>query len=569
MVTLALTPRNPPTAIPLRHVVVVGKEGVGKTELLASLTGKVAAASNFRGSTVAVQRYTRDDLVLLDTPGILRRSDTQTTRLALAELDQKEVVLLVVSATSLDENLADMLPLVHGKRGIVVVTHWDRVQLGEAAFEAIERLSAEIGVPMITVDARHLGESGQRKILEALQSPSLFQTDTPRQRAGWRIEPAPGILEHRFWGPVLGLLMVFSPALAAIFGANALAGWLHPIVEGWLEPVLVWIDATLPVWLRWILVSGEGDFGYGLLNMGPFLLVWALPTIVLFSLILALYKSTGLIDRINASLHPLVRPWGLSGRDVVRVMMGFGCNVPAVISTRACSECSRNGAIAAISFGAACSYQLPATLAVLAATASASGQSWMVLVFAFLGYLMLTTLLFVKLVATPSGKDQLNVLMNAQRSFLEWPRPAAIGREVWSTLREFFVKALPIFALICVLASLLARSGLLGQGASLLAPVMALFGLPAETAVPVMLAAIRKDGIFLLAEGEALTVVQTLTAVYLASVTLPCLVTALTIGREQGLRSMSRLLLQQAGFGIACSLLLAWGGWALFSLRMN
>jgi Fe2+ transport system protein B len=66
---------------------------------------------------------------------------------------------------------------------------------------------------------------------------------------------------------------------------------------------------------------------------------------------LGAYKASGLVERITITLDPLLRPFGLSGRDLVRVIMGFGCNVPAVISTRACSSCSRGTCISAIAFG--------------------------------------------------------------------------------------------------------------------------------------------------------------------------------------------------------------------------
>ncbi len=101
--------------------------------------------------------------------------------------------------------------------------------------------------------------------------------------------------------------------------------------------------------------------------MGPFLFVWALPTMVIFALFMGAYKASGLVTRVTTALHPVMRRVGLTGRDLVRVVMGFGCNVPAVTSTRSCSDCTRCTTISAISFGSACSYQFPATLAVFAA----------------------------------------------------------------------------------------------------------------------------------------------------------------------------------------------------------
>ncbi len=547
-----------------RTVLIVGKESVGKSQLVSSLTGRAAGETNFRGSTVVVERYRLGETEYVDTPGILRSSDTETTRLALNELDAHDVVLLVVQATSLDQDLADMLPLVAGKRGAVIVTYWDKVQQGEASQEALERLSADAGVGFLSVDARQLTERNRQQIAEALEDPRVFEKSTLTARAGWRIEPRPGLLEHRIAGPLLAVMLLFLPALATIYGANEVADLLHPIVAGWVDPVIAAVDTTWPSWTRIVLTAQQGDFGYGLLNMGPFLLVWALPTVLMFALILGAYKASGLIERINVALHPLVRPFGLSGRDVVRVMMGFGCNVPAVISTRSCSSCSRGPAISAIAFGSACSYQLPATLAVLSVAAAATGTQPVVLTLSFLGYLLVTTLIYLRLTSGSTARSSLNVLMTPSRPFMQWPTFSALWREAAGTVRQFLFQAMPIFVVICVVASLLAYIGVLDLASRILGPVMSLFDLPAQAALPIVMASVRKDGIFLLAADDGLsfpmTAAQALTAVYLAGVLLPCLVTALTISRETGWRKTARLLARQAGFAMLFALVLAWGG---------
>ena len=547
-----------------KTVVVVGKESVGKSQLISSLSGRSAGEANFRGSTVVVERYRSEGLEYIDTPGILRRSDSETTRMALAELAENDLVLLVVQATSLDQDLSDLLPLVQGKRGAVVVTHWDKVQAGASAESTLERIATDAGVLFLPVDSRRLSADDRERIARALHHPSEFQTESLTVRAGWRIEPSPGLLEHRVVGPILGIVLLVLPLLATIYGANALADILHPIVEGWFAPAIETVNASWPVWLRIVLTAQQGEFGYGLLNMGPFLLVWALPTVLIFALILGAYKASGLIERINVALHPLVRPLGLSGRDVVRVMMGFGCNVPAVISTRACSRCSRGPAISAIAFGSACSYQLPATLAVLSAAALATGTSAALLTWLFLGYLLLTTLIYLRLTSGPEARSSENMLMASSRPFMQWPTVSALWREAKGTIRQFLVLAMPVFALICIVASLLAYVGVFDAASRVLGPVMRLFDLPAQAAVPVVLASVRKDGILLFAADSgsafALTAGQALTAVYLAGVLLPCLVTTLTITRETGWKSTGRLLARQSGFALVFALILAWAG---------
>lgn len=88
-----------------------------------------------------------------------------------------------------------------------------------------------------------------------------------------------------------------------------------------------------------------------------------------------------------------------------------------------------------------------------------------------------------------------------------------------------------------------------------------LFNLPGEAALPLVLSSVRKDGLLLFAsEQEALRSMspgQTLTAVYIGSTLLPCLVTALTIAREQSFRFASSLVLKQAMAAILFSMLLA------------
>jgi len=389
-----------------RSFLVVGRESVGKSQLVASLTGGDARNANWGGTTTDVRAFPLNKAALVDTPGIFRESDSETTRRALAALDGGDGVILVVQATRVDEDLDLLLPLVSGRAGLVVVTFWDKVHRGTAPYEVVQRVAEEVGVPFVPVDARRLDEASRRRIISALTTLGTFRDGPRTVRVGWTIEPAPGWLEHPVWGPLTGFTLLLLPTLATVFGANRVANFLHPRVDALVAPAVTFVDARAPGWLRVVLTARDGDFAYGLLDMGPFLLVWALPTVLLFALVLGSYKASGLMDRMNVALHRWVRPFGLSGRAVTRVMMGFGCNVPAVISTRSCSSCSRETAVAAIAFGSACSYQLPATLAVLAAAGSTTGHPE-VLALAYLGYLLVTTMVFLRLTAPADARSRL------------------------------------------------------------------------------------------------------------------------------------------------------------------
>lgn len=552
---------------PTRRFLVVGRESVGKSQLVESLTGQESGTANWGGTTTEVRGFALDDAVLVDTPGIFRDSDSETTRRTLGAMNSGDAVILVVQATQIDEDLRLLLPLVSGRSGVVVVTFWDKVYPGVEAVDALERVAREAGVPFVPLDARRVDEAGRHRTMTALADPGVFRDGPLAARIGWRIEPAPGWLDHPRWGPAIAAVLVLLPALATVFGANRVADVLHPRVDALVAPAIALVDTHAPEWLRVVLTASQGEFGYGILNMGPFLLVWALPTVLLFALVLGSYKASGLMDRVNVALHRWAQPFGLSGRAVTRVMMGFGCNVPAVISTRSCSSCSRETAVAAIAFGSACSYQLPATLAVLA-TAGSTGSPPEVLALVYLGYLLLTTMVFLRLSSPAEARSPLNVLVGPPRPFMQWPPARALRREAAGVIRQFLLQALPIFVAICVVASVMARSGVLDAVSGAVGPAMGIFRLPAEAALPVVLASVRKDGIMLFAmDGELafpMTPVQLLTGVYLAGVLLPCLVTALTIGRELSWVRAGAILGRQAAFAVGFAALLAWAGpWVL------
>ncbi|MEN9519034.1 MAG: hypothetical protein RLZZ381_1622 [Cyanobacteriota bacterium] len=532
-------------------IVVIGKESTGKSQLIASLTGQSAYSANFRGSTVACDTYQSEAYTFIDTPGILYRSDSVTTKKALRQLRVNDTVLLIVKATDVDRDLADLLPLVADKRGIIVITFWDKVRQTTHKQQIIREWSETSNLTIVTIDARYLTIEPKNYILASLQEPNTFPSQWIPTRAGWHIQPQPTLLEHPRLGWLLAIALLFIPAIIAVWGANSFATLLDPVVQAAIAPLIEPLS-QLPIWLREILIGQ-----YGLITMSPLLFIWAMPTVILYALFLGAYKASGLIERITIALDSLLRPFGLSGRDLVRVIMGMGCNVPAVISTRACSSCSRGTCISAIAFGSACSYQFGATLGVF------NAAKLPYLVIPYLLYLTTTTLIYTRIISSPTAKSTQNPLVIEGRAFLEFPRWSVIWREAKSTINQFLFNAIPIFLIITVIVSLFNWLGVISALANIINPLMGLFNLPPQASLPIVLASIRKDGLLLFAEPETLamlTPLQVLTGVYLAGVLLPCLVTLLTIMQEKSSRFALLLLGRQAIAAVIFSLLLAWGG---------
>ena len=541
-------------------VVALGLESVGKSCLLAALAESRSETSALAGSTLHCQSYLRDAVEWIDTPGIVTNSDARTVLETVAAVAAHDRLLLVLRAHHAVDELKQLLPLIANQRIVIALTHRDRVLASSSESHAITATwSQRLGVPVHLIDGRqpHVLELVDlRAAVDAARPISNARTDTlpsfpvrPTGRTRLLIEQALSV-------SLVSLLLLLGPAWLAVSQANRFANTLYDPLLSRLQAPLAWLNELPGAWAT--ILAGD----YGVVAMLPFLLLYALPTIVIFSALLAIYKNTGLIDHLSYGLHSWLKPFGLGGRDLVRVVMGFGCNVPAIVATRSCSSCSRGACVAAISFGSACSYQLPATLAVFAA----SGYAWLGLV--YLVVLALSSLLYLRWTTPPSLRNGNNRLLLPPLGNLQRPKCGVIVREIRQSLGDFFGIALPIFIAICVFAGLCQWFSALTALTHLCAPLMTLFRLPPEAALAIVLGAVRKDGLaigLLDADWHALKVpmdgpLQILTAVYLAGVMLPCLVTMLTVAREMRPSFAFKMIARQASFAALFSLLIAWGG---------
>ncbi|MEM9399118.1 MAG: nucleoside recognition domain-containing protein [Verrucomicrobiota bacterium] len=549
-----------PTVI-RQSVVLLGLESVGKSSLLSALTGRFADSSLLAGTTLHCERYPDNSWDWVDTPGLVTGSDAATVQDALDALDSAESLLIVLRAYRAHEELAHLLPMLGSRKVAIVLTFQDRLMFMDAKTKQslLAAWQEKLGVPVTLLDSRSPNAMELANVRMAVTQANLIKPVNLKelpifpkvQRKSWSL-----VLERVMGFAPLSLLLLFGPAWMAVTQANALADQFYDSVGTLLTPLIKWLN-ELPGPLAAML---GGD--YGVIAMFPFLVLYALPTILIFTILIAIYKSTGMIDRLSYSLHEWLKPFGLGGRDLVRVVMGFGCNVPAVVATRSCSSCSRGACVSAISFGSACSYQLPATLAVFAA----AGFTWLGPIYH--AVLAFTTLVYLRLTTPPALRQIQNKMLLPTLGHLRLPDWGAVFRETLQSLRDFVLMALPIFIGICFIAGLLQWSGALDRLTRLLAPVMAAFNLPPEAALALVLGSVRKDGIAIgLLDGDwnslkvpLDTPAQVLTVVYLAGVLLPCLVTLLTVAKEMRMSFALKMLARQVGFAALFSLCIAWFG---------
>ncbi|MEM9776602.1 MAG: nucleoside recognition domain-containing protein, partial [Chloroflexota bacterium] len=484
----------------LPAVVLVGLESVGKSALFRALTGQATGDElNFRGSTVVARTapFIGRAAQVVDTPGIRAADDSDTTRLALNQIEQADTVLLVARGThardEVETLLAQIGPQLDQQKVALALTFADRSHANLPS--AVQSYTDSLGIPVALVNARQMGGGERTALLEAVSLAAPLSPRTPDIIALPDIpiiEPQSTVYERPGWGAPLSLVTLFLLFALPVYLAYILADTLQPILDAALiEPLVDWMLplATSVPFLYEILV---GD--YGAITLGWYSFLWAFPVVVFIGISVAITEEMGIKDRITISLDPMLRRIGLNGRDLVPILSGYGCNVVAVFQSRACSRCTRETCVSLIGFGSACSYQIGATLSIFAVAGYPS------LFVPYLLVLFVVGAIHTRIWYKPLPFESAAPL--AHRSFLQKPSWRAVLWRVQAVLKQFLWEAMPIFLLMCVVGATLAFTGLLDWLVAGVAPVMEVFGLPGEVAPGVIFAVIRKDGLLLLNQGE-------------------------------------------------------------------
>ncbi|GIJ75340.1 ferrous iron transport protein B [Virgisporangium ochraceum] len=353
-------------------VALVGSPNVGKSTLFNALTGARRRVGNWPGTTVEVGRGTwrvRDrPLAVVDLPGAYSLDplslDERLTRELLVDVapaERPDVVAVVVSAADAARGLY-LLSQVreHGPRVVVVLTMTD-VAAARGVQVDVDALAAALGVPVVAVDPRRrrgvdrLGPA----VLRALDLPApdpvrLFPDDDAPDEftvADARFSEVAELIDattrrtgpdRQTWSdrvdrfvtsPVLGLPLF----LAVMWGVFQLTtAGAAPLVDGldrlFAGPVsrgagaLVGAVGLGGTWVEGFVVDG--------LVAGVGMVLTFVPLMVLMFLLLALLEDSGYLARAAVVVDRLMRAVGLPGRAFIPLVVGFGCNVPAVAATR-------------------------------------------------------------------------------------------------------------------------------------------------------------------------------------------------------------------------------------------
>lgn len=345
----------------MKRIALLGMPNTGKSTLFNRLSGASARVGNWPGITVdlmSAKLLLGGHIVeLIDLPGLYDlhgfSDDEQVVRHFLSH-HPVDLVLIILNSAQIDRQLSLALQIrALGLPAVLLLNMEDEAKRAGITIDA-PAMSKQLGLPVRTISAKYgqgCPEALQLAAQTLLQQPNLVAPETiasklemdnvieqemhqiidrtvhfPIQLNHRLTDRLDKILLHPWLGLPLFLLSVFL-LFQFIFtvGAPLQAGmaWLFDTLRSTLlEPALT----SLPAWLGGLLLDG--------LYTGFSTVAAFVPIIVLFFLVMSMVEDSGYLSRAAFLMDTLMAKMGLDGRGFVMMLMGFGCNVPALMGTR-------------------------------------------------------------------------------------------------------------------------------------------------------------------------------------------------------------------------------------------
>ncbi|MBA3024586.1 MAG: ferrous iron transport protein B [Gammaproteobacteria bacterium] len=344
----------------MKRIALLGMPNTGKSTLFNRMTGGAARVGNWPGITVELlsgKILLGGDMVeIIDLPGIYDlhgfSDDEQVVRHFLHD-NVPDLALVILNATQIERQMSLLLQLKQLNMNVVVLLNMSDEARKYGITIDSGKMSEMLGLPIYLLSGKY--GAGYQDALQAVTKALRYPTPGMAEQLRSQLEQDEHIesemarvLKHAVQVPVqmpehltdkldrvmlhpwLGLPIFFG-IMYLLFQGIFLLG--QPL-QGGVAEALSWLRVTAleaavagaPSWLSGLLLDGIYN---GVATVAAFV-----PIIVLFFLFMAMVEDSGYLSRAAFLMDALMAKMGLDGRGFVMLLMGFGCNVPALMGTR-------------------------------------------------------------------------------------------------------------------------------------------------------------------------------------------------------------------------------------------
>lgn len=590
-------------------LILVGNPNVGKSVFFNALTGSYVDVSNFPGTTVDITIGTFEKYQVIDTPGVYGISsfndEERVTRDSIVEAD---VILNVIDAVHLERDLFLTQQIIDmGKPTVIALNMMDEVKKNHIHID-VNQLSKLLGIPVIGTEAtKGIGITEIKNAirrggcigLKVHEIDQQIQSILPMVDSTWDalllLEEDERITGHYRLGkkyacreqlytlrrkyvnkiinevyirisdknsilsnigslmlkpligiPILGLLLYLIYLVIGVIVAQHIVDFTEKILMGtyYFDFIMGITKGFLnPDHFAGNLLIGE----FGILTMVPiYLLGLLLPLVIAFYFLMSLLEDSGFLPRIAVLVDRSLNFFGLNGRAVIPIILGFGCVTMALVTTRILGS-NRERLIATMLLCVAipCSAQF----GILMSIATTLKLSYLIL------YAMSILLVFIILGVL------LNLFLPGQSTELLIDIPPVRIPKLINVLKKtalksklFLMDAGPMFLLGAAIISILSYTDGLTLISQWFYPVTVNFlNLPMETTNVFIMGIIRRDfgaaGLSTLVAQGILSAPQTVVALIVITLFVPCIASLMILFKERKL--LDALMIWFSSFIIA------------------
>ncbi len=345
---------------------------------------------------------------------------------------------------------------------------------------------------------------------------------------------------HRVLGYFTSAGVIAGLLLWTFFVGNALSGLISSGLS-MINPIDPALTTEQPI-LSIILNGIWGGFNAGLTLIIPF--------VIPFYLLLAMVEDSGILTRVAFMMDSAMHKMGLHGKALIPIILGYGCNVPAIHSCKI-METRRERLLAAFAITfAPCSAR---TIILFGMVGLFVGVQW-----ALLLYVVDVVIIFllgrVAMKAVPGKSTGLIMEMSSFKR----PSLKVVLKQTWTRTKSIIYVVFPIYIVGSALLQALYALNVLTPISNALAPLTVWWlGLPVMAGVLLILGTVRKElvlvgAVAMLGTTNLLvgfTPAQLVVMALVAMLYIPCVSTVMILGKEFGWKATAAIT--AANIGVA------------------
>jgi ferrous iron transport protein B len=323
-----------------KRILVIGKPNVGKTSFINNITGSNLKVANFSGVTTDLSyvstKYNDYILEFIDTPGINSIDNNHDHEFINSIFNAKyDIILNVLDASKMEESLELTKAIIQkiGHDKIIIGLNLSKCARKWGVNIDINNISKQINLPVIDIENSSKQEICDRIINHSnIKHVHVFKVITDifinkkKKHFNWTsvIDVA---LMNRFLG-----LPIFLGIMLSIFKITfSISDIVESIITHFADKISSYaLSLNLYPDLHSALFDGAIS--------GMFMVVAFLPAILCIQFFIQIFEKTGYMTRIVFMVDGIMQKFGINGKAMIPLIIGFGCSIPAYTASRIISN---------------------------------------------------------------------------------------------------------------------------------------------------------------------------------------------------------------------------------------